>query len=503
MPDRNRALLFSGWALAFVVCLPASLRAQDSLIVGSKNFTESYLLGEMMAQLLEEGGFKVERRFGLGGTLIGFEALRNGSIDLYAEYSGTLEVAILKLATRPTYAELQWMIREKYGMELLGTIGLNNSYALTLSRAETEKRKLSKISDLAGHPDLRYGLTHDFLNRHDGWVGLARAYGLKAKPVAIEHGLSYPAIRDGKLDVTDAYTTDGDLRKFDMVVLKDDKQYFPLYLAAPLLREGLDPKVREILAPLTGLITDAEMQALNEKASERSGDFGTIVTDFLQSKGLLGQRDAVAPPGLLQRLWPRLVRHLYLTGVSLFAGMMVAIPLGILIYRVPAVARPVIYIAGTLQTIPSIALLALMVPLFGIGPRAAIAALFLYALLPILRNTAMALFTIDPVIKKVSVGMGLSAWQRLIHIELPLASPTILAGIKTAAIINIGTATLAAYIGAGGLGDPIVTGLALFDKSLILEGAIPAALLAIVAEIGFELVERYAVPRHLLQKAAE
>ena len=177
--------------------------------------------------------------------------------------------------------------------------------------------------------------------------------------------------------------------------------------------------------------------------------------------------------------------HLKLTFLSLLAGMAVAIPLAVVVYRLRTVSRAVMYCAGVLQTIPSIALLAFMIPLFGIGAKPAIAALFLYALLPILRNTAAALFSIDPVLRKVSVGMGLTAWQRLRYIDLPLAAPTILAGIKTAAIINIGTATLAAFIGAGGLGEPIVTGLALNDVGLILQGAVPAALLAVVDGAGF------------------
>src|SRR5262249_38631017 len=188
---------------------------------------------------------------------------------------------------------------------------------------------------------------------------------------------------------------------------------------------------------------------------------------------------------------------------ALVAGIAVAIPLGILVYRFRYVARPIVYLAGTLQTIPSIALLAFMIPLFGIGAKPAIAALFLYALLPILRNTAAALFSIDPVLRKVSVGMGLTAWQRMRYIDLPLAAPTILAGIKTAAIINIGTATLAAFIGAGGLGEPIVTGLALNDVSLILQGAVPAALLAIITELAFEQMERVLIPKHLLEKPAD
>jgi osmoprotectant transport system permease protein len=183
--------------------------------------------------------------------------------------------------------------------------------------------------------------------------------------------------------------------------------------------------------------------------------------------------------------------------------MAIAIPAGVLVYRLPAISRPILYLTGLLQTIPSIALLAFMIPVFGIGVVPAIVALFLYALLPILRNTATALFSVDPLLKKVSVGMGLTTWQRLRHIELPLAAPTIFAGIKTAAVINIGTATLAAFIGGGGLGEPIVTGLALNDTKLILEGAIPAALLAVLVEFGFERLEKILIPKHLLQKAAE
>jgi len=175
-------------------------------------------------------------------------------------------------------------------------------------------------------------------------------------------------------------------------------------------------------------------------------------------------------------------------------------PLGVLIYRYSAAAKPILYFTGLLQTIPSIALLALMIPLFGIGVFPAIVALFLYALLPILRNTATALFSIDPLLKKVATGIGLTRWQRLRLIEIPLSTPTIFAGIKTAAVISIGTATLAAFIGAGGLGEFIVTGLALNNTSMILKGAIPAAILAIFVEFIFEIIEKMFVPKHLQQK---
>jgi osmoprotectant transport system permease protein len=144
-----------------------------------------------------------------------------------------------------------------------------------------------------------------------------------------------------------------------------------------------------------------------------------------------------------------------------------------------------------------------MIPIFGIGVVPAIIALFLYALLPILRNTATALFSIDPLLKKVATGIGLTHWQRLRLVELPLSTPTIFAGIKTAAVISIGTATLAAFIGAGGLGEFIVTGLALNNTAMILKGAIPAAILAILVEFLFEVIEKMFVPKHLQQKIGE
>jgi osmoprotectant transport system permease protein len=241
------------------------------------------------------------------------------------------------------------------------------------------------------------------------------------------------------------------------------------------------------------------MRGLNAMVVLEGRSFAEVAHGFLNEAGLLASGRQRVQESKWTIMLFRTVTHLKLTFIALIAGMVVAIPFGILVYRVRAMSRPVMYIAGLLQTIPSIALLAFMVPLFGIGAKPAIMALFLYSLLPILRNTATALFSIDPVL----MGIGLTPQQRLRYVELPLAAPTILAGIRTAAVINIGTATLAAFIGAGGLGEPIVTGLALNDTSLILEGAIPAAVLAIMTEWAFEGLEKLMVPAHLLQKPAE
>ena len=189
--------------------------------------------------------------------------------------------------------------------------------------------------------------------------------------------------------------------------------------------------------------------------------------------------------------------HLKLTGIALLAACLVGLSLALVVYRSSPLSAAVLYTAGLLQTIPSIALLALMIPIAGVGQKPAIIALFLYSLLPIARNSITALVTIDPLLRRVATALGLTQVQQLRHIYLPLALPHVLAGVRIAAVVSIGTATLAAFIGAGGLGEPIVTGLALNNTGLILQGAIPAALLALCTELMFEALERWLVPRHL------
>ncbi|MFQ5653230.1 MAG: glycine betaine ABC transporter substrate-binding protein, partial [Planctomycetota bacterium] len=420
--------------------------APRRIAVGSKHFTESYILAEIIAQLLEDRGFPVERRFGLGGTKICFDDLTQGDLDLYPEYSGTLAQAILKLDERVSYDELGRLLKEGWNLDLLPSFGFNNTYAIAVSRSLAERLGLKRVSELPRHPRLRYGFSHEFLERKDGWPGLAETYRLQATPVGIEHGLAYRAIEIGDLDVTDVYSTDGDIRKHDLLLLEDDRAYFPRYLAAPIVRGGLEARVGEILRELAGILTESEMQALNARAEIEGESFEEIARGFLEERRLVASGGRARGPGRWSLLLRRTGEHLLLTFSALLGGILVAIPLGILIYRRRRLARPALYITGLLQTIPSIALLAFMIPYLGTGYEPAVAALFLYSLLPILRNTASALFSIDPVLKKVALGMGLTVAQRLRHVELPLAAPTILAGVRTAAVINIGTATLAAMM---------------------------------------------------------
>ena len=470
-----------------------------SLVIGSKNFTESYLLGEIVAQLLEGEGFRVQRRFGLGGTLIVYEALVAGEIDLYVEYSGTITEAILDDDVPAERDALEAPLARR-GLALLPELGFDNTYALALAADVASDLGLRVISDLRAQPRLRLALSHEFLRRQDGWVGLREAYRLDQTPIGIEHGLAYQAIVRNRIDVTDAYSTDGDLERYGLVVLEDDRGFFPRYTAMPLVRDDFPSSAAAVVARLAGRIDAERMRRLNAEVVVGSRSFAAVAADFLAAEGF--QASPVAAASWRTELVANTARHLQLTGLALGMAVIVGLPLGILVHRSRRLSRVVLYGAGLLQTIPSIALLALMIPLFGIGWIPAVVALFLYSLLPILRSTVTALLTVDPLLRRVAVGMGLTPVQQIRHLLLPLALPNVLAGIRTAAVISIGTATLAAFVGAGGLGQPIVTGLALNDPGLILQGAVPAAALAVLTELAFELLERRLVPVHLREQAA-
>jgi osmoprotectant transport system permease protein len=468
----------------------------ERVVVGSKSFNEGYVLGEVVAQLLEHAGYDVERRFGLGGTLICYEALKHGEIDVYVEYTGTLAQAILKLDAAPSEQELNALLA-KDRVQLLAGLGFDNTYALAMKRGRADADRIAKISDLVDrHGDLKVAVSHEFLERFDGWPGLVKVYGFKWHPDGIDHGLAYQALEDGAIDVTDIYSTDGEVARYDLRVLDDDRKFFPEYRAAPLVRASLDDRTKRTINALAHSIDAAQMQAMNAAATFGGESFDRVAKRFLEERGFGVLSNDAAPP-----MWRSLAHntavHLKLTGIALGASILVGVLVGIAIYRTKRLSRGAVYVAGLLQTIPSIALLGLMIPLLGIGTLPAIAALFLYSLLPILRNTVTALRTVDPVVVRVAIAMGLNRVEQLRHVYLPLSLPAMLAGIKTAAVISIGTATLAAFIGAGGLGDPIVAGLALNDPGLILQGAIPAAVLALVTELCFEGIERLIVPRHL------
>ncbi|MGB8342803.1 MAG: glycine betaine ABC transporter substrate-binding protein [Chthoniobacterales bacterium] len=463
------------------------------IVVGSKKFTESYVLGEIARSVLERAGFQVEERPGMGGTIILWQALRSGQIDLYPEYTGTVGEEILKTKQPLEENEMRRAL-EKFGVGMSTDLGFNNTYALVMRRTEAEKLGIQTISDLRQHENLKLGLTHEFLDRRDGWRPLAAAYDLTMPNVSgIDHAIGYAALANGSIDVKDAYSTDAKIAENDLVVLRDDRHFFPEYKAVFLYRLSLDPRAVEALNHF-GKIDEAKMTALNA-AAERTKNYAYAASLYFNAAP-----DGIAPRSqLLHNLARWIGRHLELAGISLLLSILIGLPLGIAASRGGALGQGILALVGMIQTIPSLALLALLVPVpfLGISAMTAIVALFLYGLLPIVRNTATGLQDIPPALRDSAIALGLEPFARLRKIYLPLASRTILAGIKTSAVINIGTATLAALIGAGGLGEPILSGLNLNDNATILEGAIPAALLALLVQGLFDLLDRVLIPRGL------
>ena len=497
----TNALLLALSILLFLFSGTASSQATDSsraYTIGSKNFNENYILGEIISQLLEDSGFTVDRNFGMSGTMVIYEALRTGEVDAYVEYSGTLAEVIFPGEGDSTLAELNQHLQSE-GIEALQSFGFNNTYALAMKRDHAADLGVETVSELAAQENIDLGFSVEFLNRADGWLGLIENYGFTQQAIGMDHGLAYQAIDAGTIDATDAYSTDGDLELFDLIILRDDLNFFPQYYAVPLIHQNLDPQVKNILRQLEGRIDEERMRDLNGRVMLVGKSFAEVASEFLTEEKLFTQTtSAVTGSSVWSNIYQNTLVHLQLTIIALSLGCLVGLPLGVIIYRSKKLSRGMLYVAGLMQTIPSLALLALFIPIFGIGRTSAIIALFLYSLLPILRSTITALLTIDPILKRAAEAIGMTRFQQLRFVLVPLALPNVLSGVKTAAIISIGTATLAAFIGAGGLGEPIVTGLALNNTDLILQGAIPAACLAIITEMLFDALERTLVKPHML-----
>jgi osmoprotectant transport system permease protein len=505
---------YSYWIYCLHLCLAALIwyglaglsglaQAQDAALkIGSKRFTESYILAELIAQTAASSGAKTQVLQGLGNTAIVFEALKSGQIDAYAEYTGTIATEILKASPDMALQAMHALLaKQNLGVGI--PLGFNDGYALAMRALDADRLGIRSLSDLAKHPELKLGLSNEFIGRADGWKGLSSQYRLTQTPLGIDHGLAYAAIEKKQIDVMDIYTTDAKINHLGLRVLADDKQYFPRYDAVVLYR--LDaaqkhPAAWAAIQKLEGRISEARMIAMNAQAELQSQPFDAIARQFLANKnGLQTNTNMASQPSIstfFQQLWQRLWaddlgrllwQHTLLVLASVGAACLVAIPLAISIYRHERTRTLLLGTASVLQTVPSLALLVVFIALLGtIGFWPALLALTLYALLPILRNTCTGLAEVSKGQQSAALALGMTATQSLRLVELPAAMPTIMAGVRTASAIAIGTATIAAFVGAGGLGERIVTGLALNDTALMLAGAIPAAALALVSELLFE-----------------
>ena len=498
--------------LAIICLLPVFCSAQ-TINVGSKRFTESYLLGEILAQTMRNTGeAEVTHQQGLGNTAIVFAALKNGAIDLYPDYTGTVAFELLGHDTVPTMNALRQELA-RYGVGAGIPFGFSNTYALAITATRAAELKVARISDLVHHPELKLGVSQEFLSRKDGWSALKKAYGLPHNARGLDHGLAYEALAAGRIDVIDVYSTDAKISKYRVRLLDDDLHFFPAYDALVLYRLDFPnrfPRAWSAIQSLEGQISADRMSRMNAEAEIGKKAFSEVASSFvsvLVGQPENGSRKAHPPRSFFSVLFgpdlPRLTaQHLGLVAGSLAPAIGIGIPLGVWAARSRRASHVIMAAVGLLQTVPALALLAFLITLMGsIGAAPAIVALFLYALLPIVRNTATGLLDLALPLQESARALGLPAGARLRRIELPLASRSIIGGIKTSAVISVGTATIAAFIGAGGYGERIVSGLAVNDSFMLLGGAVPAAVLALVMQWAFEALERWLVPAGLRLRA--
>ena len=490
--------------LAVVACLAVTVAgaAAEQVRVGSKSFTESVLLGEILMRLAAATGVEAEHQREFGGTRVLYNALLRGDLDAYPEYTGTISQEILAgQDVGPGEPALRAAV-EAQGLRLSRPLGFNNTYAIGMREAEAARLRITTISDLRRHPRLVLGFSNEFMDRGDGWPALRERYALPQQDVqGLQHDLAYRALESGDIQAMDLYSTDAEIDYYGLRVLDDDLDHFPVYNAVILYRADLETRAPEAVAALRrleGTLDSDAMAALNKRAKLDRIPESRVAADFLQQR--LGVASQVHEVTVVDRILRRTREHLTLVGISLAAAILIAVPLGILSARLPRLGQVVLGVTGIVQTVPSLALLVFMIPLVGTQEPAAISALFLYSLLPIVRNTYTGLVDIPGHVRESAEALGLKPMTRLRRVELPMASRSILAGIKTSAVINIGFATIGAFIGAGGYGQPILTGLRLDDNGLILQGAVPAAVLALLVQGLFELSERYFVPRGLRLK---
>jgi osmoprotectant transport system permease protein len=432
----------------------------------------------------------------LGGSRFLWEALLRGDINVYPEYTGTLIQEILA-GDNVTRDNLRDVLAQ-YDVRMTAPLGFNNTYALGMQEAQADALGIRTISDLRQHPDLRFGFSNEFMDRGDGWPTLQDAYNLPQTDVrGIDHDLSYRGLASDAVDVIDLYSTDAEIAAYNLRVLRDDQAFFPTYRAIYLYRADLAeraPDAIEVLRRLEGQIPEETMTRLNKRAKIDGESEAQVAASFLNETLDLSRQITVETESRTERLWLRTQEHVVLVGVSLLLAILAAIPLGVVAFKTGWIGQGLLLVVGITYTIPSLALLAMMVPPLGLGRVPAITALFLYSLLPIVWNTYTGLNDIPRPLTESALALGLSDSARLRLVELPLAARSILAGVKIAAVINVGTATLGALIGAGGYGQPILTGIRRADLGLILEGTVPAAVLTVALLALFEGIERALLP---------
>ena len=501
--------------------------AGESVIVGSKDFTEGYILGEIVSLLLEEVlDQPVQRKLGLGGTQVAFSALNKGDIHVYPEYTGTGYTATLGMEGETRSSEVYQIVlrlfKDRWEIQWSKPIGFNNTYSLAVRKDDSFFEGVQSLSDLSSL-DLagkKYAAGHEFMERQDGHSQLMKMYNINLASediVSLDAGLMYAALRDRVVDIIVSYSTDGRIRAYELRLLKDDQSFFPPYDAALIAKEKdlkNFPSLQKVFELMDGLVNESEMIYMNDQVDRLKREPADVARSFLEKKGFL--KSPLKGPEVNSMkggggwsdlyltfihkksyIFSRIIEHIYLSFGALALSFLVSLPLGILLTRYQGVGNLVFPIINTIQTIPSLALLGFFIPFLGIGFVPAVLTLFLYSLLPLIRNTYAGVLGVHKSYIDASRGIGLTDLQTLLRIEIPIALPVILAGLRTSAVIVIGTTTLVALIGAGGLGDPIFRGISTLNSNLILMGAIPVAILAVLVDKSIGLLEKIFISRGL------
>lgn len=297
-PAGKTGLILLALLLAAMTALSGCGAGAGTVTIGSKDFGENIVLAEMYAQLLEaHTDLKVERKLNMGGTFVNFEALKKGDIDLYPDYTGTALTAQLKMDVITDPDEAYRVVKEEFdrqfNLKWLEPVGFNNTYALAVTQEVYEQYGVETYSDLAAvSENLVFGAEHEFFDRQDGFDGLVEAYGFtfKGEPRKMNVALKYQAIGNGDMDVTDAFSTDGPIKQYNLKVLEDDKHFFPPYYLAPVVREDTlakHPEIESVLNKLAGRIDEATMTELNYRIDVESEDIAVVAKDFLTKQGLL------------------------------------------------------------------------------------------------------------------------------------------------------------------------------------------------------------------------
>jgi len=450
-------------------------KAAPKIVVGSKPQIENKILAEIIAQALETTGeAQVERRFGLGSSGIIYDALKKGDVDIYPEYSKRIGEVIISSAWQRQLFEIKKRLGRE-GITIAGLLGFNSSYSLVVKKDNPKFKNINKISDLKGVRGYKRAFSQDFLTGQDGFFSLFRAYGMETgmnfRSKKMKKNRLVEALNSGKVDLIQVNSTSSEIVKHDLKVIKDDQRKMSRNLAMVLLKNDFANRFPASWKILNDVIfrkiTNVEMARMNTEVELEGKSYSAVAAGFLKKAGV------DTSFSLWKQIYPKLQVHLQLAIIPLLLSTILGIFLVVMATKKKVFEKLVNLVNRIYNPIPFLIFLCILIPFLGSGKFPVYMALFIFGIFPIVKFSSKGL-------------TGKSFWDGGHHI---------LAGIKYTAFVNVGVATLAAYIGAGGLGDFIISGLSQKDQHLILMGIIPAIILVVLIHLLVELSDKYTRPK--------